>query len=227
MGLFDLVDRYIQERGSSAVLDKHLAFIRDQAQALEKQVEKLEAENASLKEQLGQYQGQLQAQSRGDEFVEHRGALFKRKPEGGYHLAVYCPHCRNSAFAFGHLPYSCKRCHWNADFSKGDLQKIMAELPSPENPTPKPQPWPAQPEDRRLDEVAEKALLKLANFSIPITKNQILASFGAGLSPAKCRYYFEEWERRGFVELAFDDNLPGGIQATPKAREYLAKHNLL
>jgi cell division protein FtsB len=67
---------------------ERIAFAAEQVRALEKQIEDLKREVAPLKEENGRLKAQLAAKSRDEQFVEHRGALFKRKPEGAYHLAV-------------------------------------------------------------------------------------------------------------------------------------------
>jgi hypothetical protein len=103
------------------------ASLRLQAAALEKKVAQLEAENATLKQRVGQLESGLAAKTMLQEFVEHRGALFKRKPDGGYHLAVYCPRCKQSVGSFHTLPYECS-CGWSADFSGSDLQSVMKDL---------------------------------------------------------------------------------------------------
>lgn len=94
MGLLDYLDKLVTEHGSAAVLDKHLAFVREQAQALEKQVADLQSEKATLKKRVADLQAQIASKTALDDFVECRGALFKRKPTGGYHHAVFCPDCR-------------------------------------------------------------------------------------------------------------------------------------
>ena len=112
------------------VLKERIALIREQAQALEKQIEKLESEVAALKKQNAELHAQLAAKSRAEEFVEHRGALFKRKPEGGYHLAVYCPICHKPTGAIDdQIPFACtNHCGWMGSFTPRDLLKIIAEL---------------------------------------------------------------------------------------------------
>src|ERR1017187_9156779 len=70
------------------------AVQRLQLQTFENEVTKLEKENADLKKRVSQLESELAAKTRLEEFVEHHGALFKRKPGGGYHSAVYCPRCK-------------------------------------------------------------------------------------------------------------------------------------
>ncbi len=106
------------------------AALRLQAAALEKKIAELEAANADLKKRVGQLESELSAKTRLEEFVEHHGALFKRKPGGGYHAAVYCPHCKQSVGSLHALPYDCS-CGWSADFNHFDLEKVMQDLPQP------------------------------------------------------------------------------------------------
>jgi hypothetical protein len=130
MNLIEAIDRLITERGSSAVLDKHLSFVRDQAQALEKQVEALKKENSGLIAELGECKSNLATKSSQNEFVEHKGALFKRKPEGGYVNSAYCPRCRHPmASGFDGFPFQCRPCKHTAQFHDYELQSVIKELP--------------------------------------------------------------------------------------------------
>jgi len=61
MGLTELFNEWIVERGSAKVQEKHIAFFRDQLSAadkktslLEKKITELEAENEKLKSSLGE-----------------------------------------------------------------------------------------------------------------------------------------------------------------------------
>lgn len=78
---------------TNAVLRERLTLIREQAEIQEKQLAEARAENAKLKDKTAALEKQVNAKP-GDEFVEHRGGFFKRKPEGGYHTAVYCARCK-------------------------------------------------------------------------------------------------------------------------------------
>ena len=114
MSLLSDLEKLINEHGSVAILKERLALLCDQAQLLEKQIETLQVEAAKFQEENTNLRQQLQAKTRAEEFVEHRGALFKRKPEGGYVVAVYCPRCKVSAATvqfFAHLPLQVWN-HW-------------------------------------------------------------------------------------------------------------------
>jgi regulator of replication initiation timing len=113
-----------------AVLRERVAFAAEQAKTLEKKVEDLERENAALKQENTRLNAELAAKTREEQFVEHRGALFKRKPEGGYHLAVYCPRCHSSTSSLHGAPYACtEQCWWIGEFSQRELAKVISELP--------------------------------------------------------------------------------------------------
>jgi hypothetical protein len=132
MGLADLFEKLLTEHASPAVLEKHVALFRDAAQALEKKVVELEQENTRLKERVNELERQILAQATSEEFVEYRGALFKRTPDGrGYLDTVYCFDChRPMSSARGVLPYRCK-CGFVVDFAMRDLFVVMEGLPKP------------------------------------------------------------------------------------------------
>ena len=106
------------------------AVLRLQAQTLEKQVSDLQQENASLKKRLADLQAQIASKAALDEFVECRGAFFKRKPTGGYHNAVFCPDCRGPMMSLmDELPFGCHKCKRSVSFTGHDLPAVMRELP--------------------------------------------------------------------------------------------------
>lgn len=88
------------------------------------QVEALERRIAALEGQL--------AEKPESPFVEARGALFKRNPDGSFQKAVYCPNCHMSTATAGLPFYSCGKCKWISSFSEQDLPQVLAELASGE-----------------------------------------------------------------------------------------------
>lgn len=109
---------------------EHISLLEAQLSKLEKEKVDLEEENAQLKETINKMKIELAKLSVHEEFVEHRGAVFKRKPKGGYHLAVYCPECHISTSSLENFfPYHCDRCGWNATFGERQLESIIKELP--------------------------------------------------------------------------------------------------
>jgi hypothetical protein len=66
----------------------------------------------------------------GTEFVEYKGAAFKRKATGGYVDAVYCPECKVSTSAgFAEFPFTCHKCSWASGFVGSAMPGLLRELP--------------------------------------------------------------------------------------------------
>jgi hypothetical protein len=108
--------------------DKPAAYIKTLRSFIDESKVNLKATSSNRKRQnrkLTQKNTELK-----DEFVEARGALFKRKPGGGYHETVYCPSCKMPLSSFGgDFPYSCDRCKVHLDFFLQDLPTILKGLP--------------------------------------------------------------------------------------------------
>jgi hypothetical protein len=67
-------------------------------------------------------------------YTEYRGALFKRKPGGGYHEVVYCHSCKTPTSYEGNIPFldrkfKCK-CGWVSSFNLGDFNAFFPTLNS-------------------------------------------------------------------------------------------------
>jgi hypothetical protein len=130
--LTDQFEKLITEHGSAAILRDHLALFRDQIKLLGEKIETLEKENARLKTDLTEANIKLAAYAAKDEFVENRGFLFKRKREGGYALCVYCPKCKTpmgGGVLSSSFPFQCGTCGAMTNFSAGELDNIIRELP--------------------------------------------------------------------------------------------------
>src|ERR1039458_4550468 len=101
------------------------AVLRLRAQALEKKVGELEAEISRLVKRIGELDRQISANAGSDQFVEHRGVLFKRKPGGGYVEQPYCFVCRKPMSShMGLMAYGCM-CGYFADFTGSQLAEVM------------------------------------------------------------------------------------------------------
>lgn len=131
MGIISDIREALKEIPLSDILRERLTTAVRTIEQLEKENVNLKQENARLKEQNNKIVEQLeQFRISRDEFVEARGALFKRKPGGGYHEAVYCPRCKMPLSSFGgDFPYSCDRCKIHLDFSLSDVPNILKGLP--------------------------------------------------------------------------------------------------
>jgi len=131
MSILGDLQKVINEHGSSSILRERLSLIKDQLAVLQeeradlmKQINELQAENQQLKKEIEEL-------TAAQEFVECRGALFKRKPSGGFHRTVYCPSCRMPMGSLDNqLPYHCDRCQVMLDFTGKNLESVITELES-------------------------------------------------------------------------------------------------
>jgi cell division septum initiation protein DivIVA len=124
------IERWITEHGSSVILKEHLALLQAKLGALKDEVAKREKENADLKARVAQLEKQLASTAVAEQFVEERGALFKRRSIGGYHNAVYCPRCHNSASSFPPGEQFNCQCGWFSSFTERELPSVIATLPA-------------------------------------------------------------------------------------------------
>jgi hypothetical protein len=129
--LTEQIEKLITEHGSAAILAEHVSLLKTRIDTLIYQIETLEKQNADLKRKCSDYERQNPSGARLDEFVEYRGSLFKRKPEGGYHLSVYCPKCK-CALGGKMFQLQCSSCHFMSVFYEGDIANAIKELPKQE-----------------------------------------------------------------------------------------------
>ena len=129
MPLVAALNKLIVEHGSAVVLKEHLAFIRDQAQALEKENVELKKRVAEFEDQLRKATAELQTKRSAEEYVRHRGVLFRRLPDGSYEDGVYCHICQGPMFSMADMtPFACSRCDVTAGFAGRDLSRVLGEL---------------------------------------------------------------------------------------------------
>ncbi len=122
------IERLITEHGSAVILKERNALLQDKLVLLKEELAKLEKENGDLKAQVATLNQQLSANAAAQEFQEERGALFKRKPGGGYHNAVYCPKCHHSTTPFPPGAEFCCDCGWFSSFTERELAAIIASI---------------------------------------------------------------------------------------------------
>jgi len=128
--IFDLIEKLITEHGSASIQKVHIDLLKDQAHLLVDENNALKVRVAELEELNHSLSKDLEEKQTRDEFVEHRGMLFKRDSKGGYIEAVYCPKCQGPMGAgFNNFPFQCLSCKIIADFKPGDLSiRILPEL---------------------------------------------------------------------------------------------------
>jgi|SRR3972149_11496124 len=125
MGPFEAIEKLINEHGSATILREHVNLLREREQGLERRVTQLEEENATLKRRITELEEDAAHALVAGDFVERRGALFKRKLEGGYHEAVYCPRCQGPMMSL-----------------QGMLRAIASKSPGRAPGVGNPAPWP-------------------------------------------------------------------------------------
>ena len=114
----------------AVVVKEHIALLQAKVSLIKEEFAKLEEENAQLRKSVAELHQQLSASAKAEEYMEGRGALFKRRAGGGYDEVVYCPRCRHSTAAFppGFGNFVCGPCGWFSPFTEHDLPRIMIDL---------------------------------------------------------------------------------------------------
>ena len=93
-GITSMIGKWIGELPVADVLKQRLELVKEQYESLEAEVAKLRDENSVLRHRVTELESSLRNVAVDAEFIELRGALFKRKPNGSFHDAVYCPRCK-------------------------------------------------------------------------------------------------------------------------------------
>ena len=114
--------KLLELQRDTAAAERDLLAVRlAQAQA---QTEALESENLGLQARL-----ENSRRTATDTLVPFKGALWRRKPGGGFFEEVLCRQCRNPMVSFNNtLPFTCRQCGVTVDFIGMDLTAIMLEL---------------------------------------------------------------------------------------------------
>ena len=130
MKLFGWFEKLINEHGSANILGQRITLLQEQLLAIVKDKEDLQKQNTELIKANSDLCEQIAEYKEVKQFVESHGALFKRKPEGGYSESPYCPRCRfPMAMILGH-PYSCQPCKYYTSLRQNELGRIISELPN-------------------------------------------------------------------------------------------------
>jgi ribosomal protein S27AE len=113
-------------------IQRLVATIQTEQATLAENNLKLSTENAGLKEKVRALEQQdVRQQAEKDLFVERCGAFFKRKPDRGYHDAVYCPRCKSPmASTSQDKPFTCGACGITVNFNPSNLFRIVRDLPA-------------------------------------------------------------------------------------------------
>jgi hypothetical protein len=129
MGIFTDI---LKEIPLSAVLRERLTDAETKMAALEQENASLKTQVASLTRDLQQARGEIEAQQQFEQsdLVPFKGALWKRKPGGGYFDDVLCRECHNPMVSsHGVLSYVCVPCDVRVNFTGRQLAQVMRDLP--------------------------------------------------------------------------------------------------
>lgn len=113
------------------VKNAHIDLLKQRLDFVLEDMAHLIKENARLTQENQELENKMAANTAPAEYTEHRGALFKRKPGGGYADQPVCPVCHAAMFSFQNLfEFECgdKHCARAANFTGNDIPSIMQEL---------------------------------------------------------------------------------------------------
>ena len=125
------------DAGELATARKLAAAVLTELESLRQDRRKVMAENLELKSRLAvmaQEVKMLKASGAApvkaeDEFVEHLGAAFRRKPGGRIVDTPLCRKCRKPLkVVSAAMPYCCSKCELFALFSPAELHEVLLTL---------------------------------------------------------------------------------------------------
>lgn len=128
MDIKNIVSDILQGIPVNAVLRERIELAAERLKAAEEKNVELQKKVTALEKDNRKLKNQVSEKAKLNEFIEHRGALFKRKGANGYHNAVFCRKCKGTMISLeGVLPYSCD-CGACVDFTGNQLASVMGEL---------------------------------------------------------------------------------------------------
>ncbi|WP_431475209.1 hypothetical protein RVM24_07680 [Marinobacter sp. KM021] len=127
--MLSMIEKLINEHGSSAILKERLELINDKYEALEEKLENSEKENELLRQELELMKAQVNTQKIEQAYIEYKGVKFKRKPSGGFEDSPYCLKCSGGMFALeDFMPFVCGSCGSTAGFKGSQLKSVLGEV---------------------------------------------------------------------------------------------------
>ena len=117
----------------SAVPRAQPVSIQDRYNALVEENETLKKRCAALEQQCAELLRQTATEMESEQFVDYRGAKFRRLPDGTFDQQVYCPKCRNPMATPTEvfLPYRCAPCHYLSPLKGFSFPAVLEEVPQP------------------------------------------------------------------------------------------------
>lgn len=124
-----LLEKAINEHGSAVILKERLELVREQLDAIKNEKDALQKENTKLKKEVERLNKELESKTIPDDFIEHRGVLFRRNRDGKIDPIVYCRACKLPMQSFQKMmPYSCHCNRFKADFTGREISTIIHEI---------------------------------------------------------------------------------------------------
>lgn len=117
---------------SSSAPNDHFTLVNTQVPFLESRIEELEHNRNRLADRKAALNQQITSQQTNTDFVEIKGALFERLPNGTFNKMPYCPICKRIMWCFHEaFPYECsnKSCGGHTtSFPGRELNNVIANL---------------------------------------------------------------------------------------------------
>jgi hypothetical protein len=109
-----------------------LEVARERIKLVEDKQRSVEEENQRLRQTVATLQADIAAlrlRLPSTEFVERRGAIFKRLPTGGFESVAYCPDCKRALSTLeDFIPLSCSKCNYIAPLRGPEIPAIIQSL---------------------------------------------------------------------------------------------------
>ena len=126
MNPLSLLEKAINEHGSSTILKERIVLVKEMLDKVVKEKNELETKLKKAENKIEELKSQIPNSA----FVEYRGAKFKRKPSGGFEETAYCLSCETgmASTSSGNQPFVCGKCHGLSGFKARELTKVIAEV---------------------------------------------------------------------------------------------------
>ncbi len=130
MSAIDTAKEIVRITSTAGLSKDVIDLLEKKVSLLTEQVTTLEREKTDLKKKIADLE-QREASTKAEEFVEEFGAAFRRKADGSFHQAIYCPiHHTTAGSPDGAFPYSCSdpNCNWSSDITPNTLRATIRKL---------------------------------------------------------------------------------------------------
>ena len=115
----------IKEFPALSVVRERLALAEGKFAALEADNRRLNKANSKLRAEVAELRKRMPS----DEFVEHKGVLFKRGRSGAFDGIAYCPVCQLAlSTPEEFFPPRCSKCRFDAPFALSQIPQIITEI---------------------------------------------------------------------------------------------------